>query len=108
MLDSYLTRIAHAKFLSDKTHCPMVMSKPVGRTTVSDSEPGPQPDELQAATSDSTCLLVGRNVQSNLLQLFRDRGSRGWGVGGDWYLCPITYSLHCHHQNDSALRRAAV
>ena len=26
--------------------------------------------------------------------------------GGD--LCPITYSFHCHHQNDSALRWAAV
>ena len=27
--------------------------------------------------------------------------------GGDGYLHPTTYSLHCHHQTDSALRRAA-
>ena len=27
---------------------------------------------------------------------------------GGGYLYPANYSLHCHHQNDSALRRAAV
>ena len=50
-------------------------------------------------------LLMGLNVQSNLLRLIGDGGK--WG-GGDGYLCPITYSLNCHHQNDSALRRAAA
>ena len=39
--------------------------------------------------------LTGLNVHSNLLRLIRDGGKRE-----DWYLCPITYSLHCHHQND--------
>ena len=32
-----LTRTAHARFLSDTTHCPMVTSKPVCRTTVPDN-----------------------------------------------------------------------
>ena len=34
-------------------------------------------------------LLITLNIYSNLLQLIR---------GG--FLCPTTYSLHCHHQND--------
>ena len=38
----------------------------------------------------------GLNVHSNLLLLIRDGGK--WGDG---YLCPTTYSLHCHHRNDS-------
>ena len=45
--------------------------------------------------SFSSYLLLRLNVHSNLLQLIRDRGK--WGDG---YLCPTTYSLHCHHQND--------
>ena len=48
-------------------------------------------------------LLIGHNVHSNLLRLIRD--GQKWRDG---YLGPITYSLHCHHQNDSALRRAAA
>ena len=47
--------------------------------------------------------LMGLNVHNNFLRLIRDGGK--WEDG---YLCPTTYSLHCHHQNDSALRRAAV
>ena len=38
-----LMRIAHAGFLSDTTHCPMVTSKSVGRMTVPESESGPLP-----------------------------------------------------------------
>ena len=30
------------------------------------------------------------------------------GGGGDGYLYPTTYLLHCHHQNNSASRQAAV
>ena len=48
-------------------------------------------------------LTQGLNVHINLLRLIRDGGK--WGDG---YLCPTTYSLHCHHQNDSAIRWAAV
>ena len=48
-------------------------------------------------------LLLGLNVHSNLLRLIRDLG-----MWGDGYLCPTTYSPHCQHQNDSALRQAAV
>ena len=33
------------------------------------------------------------------------RGRGSWGVGNS---ISNTYSLHCHHQNDSALRWAAV
>ena len=47
---------------------------------------------------------MGFNVHNNLLRLIRD----GVGELGDGYPYPTTYSLHCHHQNDSALRRAAV
>ena len=46
---------------------------------------------------------MGLNVNSNLLRLIRDLG-----MWGDGYLCPTTYSPHCQHQNDSALRRAAA
>ena len=45
-------------------------------------------------------ILMGLNVHSNLLRMIRDGGK--WG--GDGYLCPTTYSLHCHRQNGSALR----
>ena len=38
---------------------------------------------------------MGFNSHSNLLRLIRDGGK--WGDG---YLCPNTYSLHCHHQSD--------
>ena len=48
-------------------------------------------------------LLKGLNVHSSLVGLIRYGGKLR-----DGYLCPTTYSLHCHHQNDSALRRAAV
>ena len=44
-----------------------------------------------------TYLLIALNVHSNLLRLIRD-----WGEWRDGYLCPTTYSLHCHHQNDAA------
>ena len=40
-----------------------------------------------------TYLLVRLNVHSNFLLLIRD-GGKGRG-----YLCPTTYTLHCHHQN---------
>ena len=36
------------------------------------------------------------------------RPTRDGGEVGGGYLCPNTYEFHCHHQNDSALRRAAV
>ena len=38
---------------------------------------------------------MGLNVHSNLLRLIGDGGK--WGDG---YLCPTTYSLHHHYQND--------
>ena len=47
-------------------------------------------------------LFMVLNVHSSLLQLIRD-GGKGGG-----YFCPITYSLHCHRQNNSALRQAGV
>ena len=43
------------------------------------------------------------NVHSNFLRLIREGGK--WGDG---YLYSTTFSLHCHHQNDFALRWAAV
>ena len=55
-----------------------------------------------------TYLLNGLNIHSNLLQLTRDGGNGGWGVVVVGYLCTTTYSLHCYHQNNSALRWAAV
>ena len=33
---------------------------------------------------------------------------RGGDVGGSGIVISNSYSLHCHHHNDSALRRAAV
>ena len=39
-------------------------------------------------------------VHSNLFRLIGD-GGKG-GIGGDGYLCPTIYSLHCHRQNGSA------
>ena len=50
-----------------------------------------------------TYLLMGLNFHSNLFRLNRDGGKLG-----DGYLCPTTYSLHCHHKTDSVLRWAAV
>ena len=44
-------------------------------------------------------LPIGLNVHSNLLRLSRDGGK--WGDG---YLCPTTYTLHCHHQNDTRFK----
>ena len=51
----------------------------------------------------TTYSLMGLNIHSHLFWLIRDRGKLGGG-----YLCPTTYLLHCHNQNDSALRQAAV
>ena len=45
-----------------------------------------------AAKPEVPYLPMGLNIHSNLLRLIRDRGK--WGDG---YLCPTTYSLHCHH-----------
>ena len=45
---SCLMRTAHARFLSDMTHCPTVTSKPVCRTTM--------PDGRMEALTLSTCL----------------------------------------------------
>ena len=58
---------------------------------------------MNADTSDGTYLLTGLNVHSSLLRLIKDGGK--WGDG---YLCPTTYTQNGHHQNDSALRWAAV
>ena len=38
---SCLMRIAHIRVLLDTAHCPMVTSKYIGRTTVSDSQSEP-------------------------------------------------------------------
>ena len=46
------------------------------------------------------------DVHSNLLLMIREGGGSVDGIGRN--LCPTAYSLHCHHQIDSALRRAAV
>ena len=58
---------------------------------------------LGAFFSNVLVLLMGLNIQNNRLWLVRDGGK--WGDG---YLCPTTYSLQCYHQNNSALRGAAV
>ena len=42
-------------------------------------------------------------TSTETIQAYLGRGS--WGVGN---FISNTYSLHCHHQNDSALRWAAV
>ena len=60
--------------------------------------------KVRSAEDLGPYLLMGLNVHSNLLLLIRDGGK----VGGGGYLCPTTYPLRRHHQNDSALRRAAV
>ena len=65
----------------------------------------PQRDRTYSGLFTAGQLLIGLNVHSNLSRLIRDGGK--WG-GGDGYLCPTMYSLHCHHQNDSVLRWAAV
>ena len=69
----------------------------------------PCPLELLDGAGDRLLryLLIGLHVHTNLLRLIRD-GAVGGGERENGYLCPTTYSLHCHHQNDSALRRAAV
>ena len=46
---------------------------------------------------------MGLDVHNKLLRLIRDGVKWGLVVGGWGYLCPTTYSLHCHHQNDCAL-----
>ena len=45
--------------------------------------------------SHAAYVLIRLNVHSNRLRLIRDVGK--WGDG---YLCPTTFSLHCHYQND--------
>ena len=46
---------------------------------------------------------MGLDVHRKPLRLIRDGE-----VGGSGIYISNTYSLHCHHQNDSALRWAAV
>ena len=46
---------------------------------------------------------MGLNAHSILLRLIRNGGKWGGG-GGEGYLRLITYSLHCHHQTDSAIK----
>ena len=59
---------------------------------------------LSRPTAINQILLIGlKRLHSHLLRPVRDGGKSANG-----YLCPTTYSLHRHHQNDSALRRAAV
>ena len=49
-------------------------------------------------------LHIGLNVHNNILRLIRDGGEGGGrgkcGGRGEGYLCPTTYLLHCHYQND--------
>ena len=47
----------------------------------------------------SRYLRMKLNVHSNLLRLINDGGKRG-----DGYLCPTTYWLYCHRQNNSAFK----
>ena len=60
-----------------------------------------------------TCYLVARRkawketwgfTSTETIKAYQGRGS--WGVG--IFFLSNTYLLHCHHQNDSALRWAAV
>ena len=53
----------------------------------------------------------GALILQKPLRLVKDGEVGGWGGGGCQeilYLTPSTYSLHCHHQNDSALRWARI
>ena len=56
-----LMRIAHARFLSDTTQCPMVTSKSVCRTTVSDRGSGPPGfhwDSLNVANNKTAAICM--------------------------------------------------
>ena len=62
-----LMRIAHARFLSDTTHCPIVTSKSVCRTTVSDGGSGAFTEEILATGNSANLTHAGPGAKTHSL-----------------------------------------
>ena len=92
----HLIRTAHARFLSDTKRCPMFLSKSVCL--------GDQGLMLALCPPKKTTETKRTKKHGALRPQKPLRFIRDGEVGGSVIFIPNTYSLHCHHQNDSALR----